>query len=72
MKTATFKTIEIIVSPTGETSLQTHGFAGRDCLEATRKLQAALGHTTAERLTAEFYAASRQTEGQLKARGENA
>ena len=36
------KTIEIIISPTGQTQLQTTGFQGRSCLDATRELEAEL------------------------------
>ena len=48
--------IEITVAPTGETTVQTKGYAGADCLAASRFLEAALGTTTAEQRTAEFYA----------------
>ncbi len=54
------KTIEIIVSPQGETILKTQGFSGRDCLEATRQLEAALGRKLGDRLTGEFFAAAGQ------------
>jgi hypothetical protein len=50
------KTIEIIVSPTGETRLETKGFAGSGCLDASRLLEQALGAKAGEQLTAEFYA----------------
>ena len=49
------KTIEIIVSPTGETKVETKGFAGGACREASRFLEQALGARTAEAPTAEFY-----------------
>ena len=49
------QTIEIIVSPTGEAIVQTKGFAGSMCREASRVIEQALGARTAERLTAEFY-----------------
>jgi hypothetical protein len=49
------KTIEITVSPTGETSVQTKGFAGPECREASRLLEAALGRRLSETLTAEFH-----------------
>jgi hypothetical protein len=69
--TTTFKTIEIMVSPTGEMSLKAQGFTGRECLEATRQLEAALGRKLGDRLTGEFYAARhQQTDNQLHARGE--
>ncbi len=65
------KTIEIIISPKGETSLKAQGFTGRDCLEATRRLEAALGRKLGDRLTGEFFAAAGQeTCRRLQARGE--
>ena len=58
------KTIEIIISPAGETRLQTRGFAGAECLQASRFLEQALGTRTAEQLTSEFHqsASEQQTE----------
>jgi len=49
------KTIEITVSPTGQTRVETKGFAGAECREASQFLETALGRRTEERLTAEFY-----------------
>jgi len=50
------KTIEIIVSPNGETTVTTKGFAGSSCREASKFIEQALGQRTGERLTSEFYA----------------
>jgi hypothetical protein len=50
------KTITIIVSPTGETSLETKGFAGAECREASRFVEEALGKRQSEQLTGEFHA----------------
>ena len=50
------KIIEIIVSPTGETRLETKGFAGASCQLASQFLENALGVKQSEQLTAEFYA----------------
>ncbi|HEX4591793.1 MAG TPA: DUF2997 domain-containing protein [Gemmataceae bacterium] len=47
--------IEITVSPAGETTVQTKGYAGADCLQASRFLEQALGAPVADRKTAEFY-----------------
>jgi hypothetical protein len=47
--------IEVVVSPTGETTVQTKGYAGADCLQASRFLEQALGVTTAEHRTAEYH-----------------
>ena len=49
------KTIEIIVSPKGETSVQTKGFAGGECRQASELIEKALGQRTNETLTAEFH-----------------
>jgi hypothetical protein len=45
----------VVVSPTGETTLQTKGYAGADCLQASRFLEQALGVTTADRQTPEYH-----------------
>ena len=58
------KTIEVIVSPDGQTKLQTKGFAGSQCRDASKLLEAALGKTTEERLTTEYH----QTSMKQKAR----
>ena len=47
--------IEVIVSPTGETTVQTRGYAGGDCLQASKFLEQSLGVKTTERPTPEFY-----------------
>ena len=49
------RVIEVMVSPTGEATVQTRGYAGADCLRASQFLEQALGLTTNERKTAEFY-----------------
>lgn len=49
--------IEIIVSPTGETRLQTKGFTGSACRDASKLIEEALGQRREEHLTAEFHVA---------------
>ena len=49
------KTIKITVSPTGQTRVETTGFAGGECREASRFVEQALGSRSAETLTAEFH-----------------
>jgi hypothetical protein len=49
------RTIEIIISPRGETRIETKGFAGGECREASRFLESALGKATTETLTVEFH-----------------
>jgi hypothetical protein len=47
--------IEVTVSPRGETSVQTKGYVGGACLQASKFLEQALGITTVDRKTAEFH-----------------
>ena len=55
--------IEVVVSPTGETKIQTTGFIGSGCRDASRFLEDALGASIGEQLTNEFHqtAAQRQS-----------
>jgi len=53
------KTIEIIVSPKGETRVETRGFAGGECREASKFVEEALGKRAGETLTSEFYQATK-------------
>ena len=49
------KTIEITVSPKGETKVETRGFTGGECRDASRFVEQALGIRTAETVTSEFF-----------------
>lgn len=49
------RVIEVTVSPQGETSVQTKGYAGSDCLQASKFLEQALGVVADDRRTGEFY-----------------
>ena len=49
------KTIEVIVSPDGSSRVETKGFTGSECQQASRFLEQALGLTQREQFTAEFY-----------------
>jgi len=51
------KIIEITVNVKGETSVQTRGFAGSSCRDASRFIEQALGERVGEQLTAEFHQA---------------
>ena len=57
------KTVEITVSPAGEARIETRGFSGGECREASRFLEQALGSRAAETLTAEFYQAQGVDQG---------
>ena len=49
------QTIEIIVAPNGQSQVQTKGFTGSSCRQASGVIEQALGQRTSEQLTAEFY-----------------
>jgi hypothetical protein len=52
------KKIEITVSPTGEVTVEAHGYQGKGCLEASKEFEQALGKITKRKMKAE---AARQT-----------
>jgi hypothetical protein len=47
--------IEVVVSPQGETTIQTKGYAGGNCLQASKFLEQALGVAVTDHNTIEFY-----------------
>ena len=49
------RTIEIVVSATGETNVTTKGFSGASCRDASRFIEQALGQQISDSLTAEFH-----------------
>jgi hypothetical protein len=49
------ETIEIIVNTKGETTVQTRGFAGTTCKDASRFIERALGEVRHDTSTAEMY-----------------
>ena len=56
------KTIEIIIAPNGQSTVETKGFTGSECRDASRFIEQAIGQQTGEILKAEFHqsAAARQ------------
>ena len=59
------RVIEVIVSTEGETSVQTKGYVGGECLAASKFLEQALGVVSTEQKTAEFYSVA-MAEQQLR------
>jgi hypothetical protein len=49
------QTIEMLVRPDGQLTIQTKGIPGNQCRPASRFLEQALGQAVAETLTDEFY-----------------
>ena len=56
------KTIKLVISPKGETTVETNGFAGQSCQDASKSIEQALGKTTTEHLTSEYFASNTQSE----------
>lgn len=54
------QTIEVVISSQGETKIETKGFAGSTCQQASQFLEQALGAKLADKPTAEFYQAQRE------------
>ncbi|MEI8195293.1 MAG: DUF2997 domain-containing protein [Phycisphaerae bacterium] len=49
------KIIEILIDRQGQTKIQTRGFSGASCKDASRQLEQALGQAQSEEQTAEYY-----------------
>ena len=49
------KRIEIVVDNKGQSKVETKGFAGRECVEASKFIEQALGRQTEMRTTPEFF-----------------
>jgi hypothetical protein len=56
--------IEITVSTTGQAQVQTKGFLGSGCRQASSFIELALGSRTGEQLTSEFHQQAGQQAGQ--------
>ena len=63
---STKKVIRVIVGPKGETRVETKGFSGGECREASRFIEQALGQPVNELLTAEFYQTQATEQQQIK------
>ncbi|MDB5334589.1 MAG: hypothetical protein JWN70_208 [Planctomycetaceae bacterium] len=49
------KTIEIVVAPNGQTRVETKGFSGSECRQASEFIEQALGQRQHEQLKPEFH-----------------
>lgn len=61
------KEIIVTVDALGSTEVETKGFTGKSCADATKELEAALGKVTADRKTADYY--KTEVKAGQKARG---
>ena len=63
------KLIEIVVDDKGEARLQTKGYTGASCRDASRLLERALGAVASDVPTAEMYQAVPQAQQPLRQQG---
>ena len=56
------KTIEITVTPEGSTSVETRGYSGVSCRDASRFIESALGQKTDEQMTSAYYETNNHTQ----------
>ena len=63
------QTIEITVTPAGQTTVETRGFNGTSCRQASEFLERALGQRTGEQLTSEFFQSQSQQQQQQESTG---
>jgi hypothetical protein len=49
------RVIEVTVAPDGAVTVQTKGYVGADCVQASQFLEQALGATIKDQKTSEFY-----------------
>jgi hypothetical protein len=54
------KTIEITVTPEGSTSVETRGYSGVSCRDASRFIESALGQKTDEQMTPAYHETNNQ------------
>ena len=58
------KSIEIIISPSGQLNINAVGFSGTDCEKATAFLEQALGQLTSKQRKPEWYQQNRRANQQ--------
>ena len=60
------KKIEIIVDTKGNSQVQTKGFAGSECVEASQFIEQALGKQVSQNTTPEFFSVQNQQNQRLQ------
>lgn len=61
------KQIIIKIPLDGDVTVETKGYSGPECKQATRDLQAALGEVVSDKNTPEYYQNKANTKGDVKA-----
>ena len=60
------KIIEVLISPTGETTVQTKGYAGGECQQASKWIEKSLGIAGDDRKTSEFFQSAAQQQQEVQ------
>lgn len=55
-------TIEIVIAPDGSSRVETKGYSGNGCREASRFIEQSLGQSLSEQLKPEFHQSAEQSE----------
>ena len=58
------KRIEILIAPNGQSTVETKGFTGGECRDASQFIETALGKAVNERMTSEFHKSQAQQQSQ--------
>jgi hypothetical protein len=64
------QTVEVEIDANGKVVIQTKGFQGASCLQATKSLESALGLVTDDTKTREFHQAASQSQPQQAKAGQ--
>jgi hypothetical protein len=64
------QTVEVEIDVNGKVVIQTAGFQGASCLQATKTLEAVLGTVTEDAKTREFHQAAGQSQSQQAKAGQ--
>ncbi len=56
------KTITLIIAPDGKTKVETHGFDGQSCTDASKFIESALGQRATEQLKPEYFVNNNHTQ----------
>ncbi len=56
------KTITLIIAPNGKTKVETHGFDGQSCKDASKFIENALGQKTTEQFKPEYFVNNNHTQ----------
>lgn len=58
--------IQVLVSPDGQSTIQTRGYQGTDCLQASKFLEQALGAVRAEQKTGEYFQVANERPNEIR------